>query len=83
MANRDTQRDRLSIDVGPQEHRQIKIYAAFYGQTIREYVLESIRERLRSESEKKELHALTMHLDEDPVLKELWGNEKDAGYDKL
>ena len=34
-----TERDRLSIDVLPEEHRQIKVYAALHGMTIREYVL--------------------------------------------
>ena len=76
-------RDRLSIDVLPDEHRQIKAYAALHGETIREYVLECIRERLYRENEKKELQALTMHLDQDPVLRELWDNRKDAAYDKL
>ncbi len=76
-------RDRLSIDVLPDEHRQIKAYAALHGETIREYVLECIRERLYRENEKKELQALTMHLDQDPVLRELWDNKKDAAYDKL
>jgi len=51
--------------------------------TIREYVLDSIRERLRRENERRELSTLTMHLDQDTVLKELWDNEKDAVYDKL
>jgi len=83
MANRETERDRLSIDVLPEEHRQIKVYAALHGQTIREYVLESIRGRLRRENESRELQALAIHLDKDPVLKELWDNEKDAAYDKL
>ena len=76
-------RDRLSIDIFPEEHRQIKIYAALHGETIREYVLESVRERLRQENENKELQALSMYLHQDPVLKELWDNKKDARYDKL
>ena len=76
-------RERLSIDVFPEEHRQIKVFAALHGETIREYVIESVRERLRQESEERELSALTMHLDQDPVLKKLWGNKKDAAYDKI
>ena len=76
-------RDRLSIDVLPEEHRQIKAYAAFHGETIREYVLKCIRERLHRENENRELRALTMHLDQDSVLRELWDNKKDAAYDKL
>jgi len=83
MLKRSAERDRLSIDVRPEEHRQIKIYAAFHGQTIREYVLESIQERLRHEKERRELQDLSKHLDQDSALKELWDNKKDAGYDKL
>ena len=74
-------RDRLSIEVLPNEHRQIKAYAAIHGQTIREYVLESIRERLRHEAEDKEISALTSHFGE--AFREVWDNEKDAEYDKL
>ena len=83
MAKADIERERLSIDVLPEEHRRIKAYAALHGETIREYVVESVRERLRREAEEKGLSALTMNLKQDPVLKELWDNEKDAAYDKI
>ena len=83
MAKVNMTRERLSIDVVPEEHKQIKVYAALHGETIREYVVESVRERLRQETEEGELSALTMYLDQDPVLKKLWGNEKDAAYDKI
>lgn len=83
MVKTNVERDRLSIDVLREEHRRIKAYAALHGETIREYVLKSLRERLHRENEKKELSTLTMHLEQDPVLKELWDNEKDARYDKL
>ena len=76
-------RERLSIDVLPEEHRQIKVHAALHGETIREYVIQSVRERLRQEAEGRELSALAMHLDQDPILKKLWDNEKDAAYDKI
>jgi hypothetical protein len=74
---------RMSIEVAPKEHRQIKAFAALHGLTLREYVLESIRERLHSEKESVELSALTGDLRHDPVLKDLWDNGKDAVYDKL
>ncbi len=76
-------RERLSIDVLAQEHRQIKACAALHGMTIRQYILESVQERLQQESEKKILSDLSGHLDQDPVLRELWNNEEDAEYDKL
>ncbi|MCG2708520.1 MAG: hypothetical protein L6404_07760 [Candidatus Omnitrophica bacterium] len=83
MAKAEMARERLSIDVLPEEHRRIKAYAALHGETIREYVVESVLERLRQEGEEKELSALTMNLKQDPILKELWNNEKDAAYDKI
>ena len=76
-------RDRLSIDINPKEHKLIKMFATFHGETIREYVIRCIRERLRRETEAKELQALAKDLGEDPVLKELWNNKNDADYDKL
>jgi uncharacterized protein (DUF1778 family) len=82
MAKTVQARDRLSIDVFPAEHRQIKAYAALHGETIREYVLESVKERLRRESEQKDLLSLTANLGNDPVLKKLWHNKKDAAYDR-
>ncbi|HHT9126034.1 MAG TPA: hypothetical protein ACFYD6_09485 [Candidatus Brocadiia bacterium] len=83
MPKIDKGRERLSIDVFSEEHRQIKAYAAIHGETIREYVLRSVRERLRREAEERELSALTGHLSQDYVLKKLWNNEKDSAYDKL
>ena len=83
MAKAGMARERLSIDVFPEEHRQIKTYAAIHGETIREYVLESVRERLRHETERRELSALTINLDQDPLLRKLWENKKDAAYDRL
>ena len=83
MAKTNVVRDRLSIDIFTDMHRKIKVYAALHGQTIREYVLESIQEHLKEESEEKELMSLAKHLDQDPVLKDLWDNRKDAAYDKL
>lgn len=80
MTEKAASRERLSIDVLPEEHKQIKVFAALHGETIREYVLESIRERLYRESEGKDLKALTMHLAQDPALKGLWNNKKDAEY---
>ena len=83
MAKAVMTRERLSIDVLSEEHRQIKVYAALYGETIREYVIKSVRERLHREGEERELSALTMRLDQDPVLKKLWDNERDTAYDKI
>lgn len=76
-------RERLSIDILAQEHRKIKVYAAFYGITIRELLMKIIKEYLKKEEEKKTLAILTARLEEDPLLQNLWNNEKDADYDNL
>ncbi len=72
-------RNRLSID--PEEHQKIKVFAVLQGKTIREYVLESIRERLDRESEEKQLLAMTTQIN--PVLKEVWNNKKDDIYNEI
>ncbi|MBI1992173.1 MAG: hypothetical protein HYS71_02910 [Candidatus Omnitrophica bacterium] len=83
MAKTDMARERVSIDVRPEEHRQIKLFATLSGQTIRTFVLESVRTRMQRDQEAREVSALTKHLDTDPVLKALWENERDAAYDRL
>ena len=77
------ERERLSIDISTGEHRKIKACAALHGQTIREYVMQVVRRQLQHEDEARELSSLTGHLEQDPVLKKLWDNDKDAAYDKL
>lgn len=72
---------RLSIDMVPEEHRKMKTYAAFRGKSIREYVLETIRERLRMEEEENQLSMMTTRIGS--VLTEVWDNPKDSAYDKI
>ena len=72
--------DRLSIDILPAEHKQIKVYATLHGQSIRDFVLGSIRERLRHETENKEISSMTSNFGE--VFRDIWDNDKDAEYDK-
>ena len=83
MARIETARERVSIDVRSGEHRQIKLFATLSGQTIREFVLESVRARMHREQESREVSALAKHLDTDPVLKAVWENERDSAYDRL
>jgi len=71
----------LTIEVSPEEHEKIKLFADFHGNSIKEYVLESVRERMSLESEKEDLLKITTSIN--PVLKELWDNDKDAVYDEL
>ena len=74
-------RNRLSIDIDPEEHQKIKVFAVLQGKTIREYVLESIRERLDRETEEEQLLAMTTQIN--PVLKEVWNNKKDDIYNEI
>lgn len=74
-------RNRLSIDIDPEEHQRIKVFAVLQGKTIREYVLESIRERIDRESEEKQLLVMTTQIN--PVLKEVWNNKKDDIYNEI
>ena len=83
MAHAPMGRDRISLDVRPEEHRRIKASAVLHGQSIRQYVLESVWERLRTEREAGDLSTLTGALAQDPVLKRLWENDRDAAYDNL
>ena len=73
-------KERLSIDVPPEEHKRIKIFAARHGMSVRLFVLESIRKRW-AEEEQKDLR--NMVSEAGPVLKEIWDNDKDAQYDQL
>jgi hypothetical protein len=75
MPKTETKRKRLSIDV------MIKAYAALHGQSIREYVLETIQARLRKEREKNDI--LTMTTQINSLLREVWDNDKDAVYDEV
>jgi uncharacterized protein (DUF1778 family) len=76
--------NRLSIDVEPEEHQKIKLFATIQGTSIKNYVLNSIRERLEreeKESEEKQLLAMTNQIT--PVLKKVWDNDKDEIYNEL
>jgi len=83
MKKSNAKRERLSIDILPEEHRKIKAHASILGTTIREYVLKCIHEHWQSKKEENELLNLTLHPGQDPVLKEVCGNQKDATYDRL
>ncbi|MBP9699533.1 MAG: hypothetical protein KBD85_05895 [Elusimicrobia bacterium] len=80
MATATPRRERMSVDVNPTEHRRIKACAALRGTTIRNYILECVRERLKRETALAP--ELISPLADDPVLRDLWDNPKDATYDK-
>ena len=80
-----TKRARLTIDLPVELKRRLRQVAAQRDVSLRQYVLETIEERLAKDwvelAEQEGLFALTAQAD--PVLAELWDNEKDAAYDQL
>lgn len=78
-------RTRLTIDVPPEVKRRLRLAAARHDISMRQYVLEVLEERLTEDlpplMEGEGLLALTAEAD--PVLAELWDNDKDAVYDRL
>jgi len=77
-------RARLSIDVPAGIRRRVRLAAAKRDQSIRDYVVEALQERLREdlgEEHLDEAGALTERAD--PVLGRLWRNAVDTVYDDL
>ncbi len=73
--------DRLSVDVSPMIHKKIKAMAALCGKTIRQYVIESVKEKMDHDEELKILNAMT--LKPNLIFEEIWNNEEDSVYDNL
>ena len=79
------QRARLSIDLSGEARRRIKVAAARRDVSIREYVLEAVQARLKEDlgDDTTLDDVLALTAETDPVLLELWDNDKDAAYDRL
>lgn len=78
-------RTRLTIDLPADLKRRLRLVAAQRDVSIRQYMLETIEERLAEDWEEliEQEGLLTLTAQADPVLAELWDNDKDAAYDKL
>jgi hypothetical protein len=80
-----TTRSRLTIDLSAEVKHRLRLIAAHRDVSVRQYVLETIAERLSKDwaelAEQEGLLTLTVR--SDPVLAELWDNEKDAAYDAI
>jgi uncharacterized protein (DUF1778 family) len=74
-------RERLTIDLPASEHRKIKAYAAYKGESLREFVLESIKTRMERDAEEGDF--LSIMTKTTTLLEDLWNNKKDAAYDRL
>ena len=77
MAEKKEKRIRLSIDLKDEEFRKLKVLAALYGETVKEYVLKSIRESMNHGVKDREFSYLINNVAKDPVLKELWKNNEE------
>ena len=75
-------RTRISIDAPHATRRRLRLAAARRDQSIRQYLLETIEERLREDLGNDE-GILPLSAKTDPVLAELWDNSRDAEYEKL
>ncbi len=73
------------MDVSTETRRQLKLAAAKKDVSLREYVLSALESRLTEDLKELEenggLYLLTAV--SDPVLAEIWDNERDAAYDRF
>ncbi len=76
------QRPRVCVDVNPDLRRRLRVAAARADISLGEYLLRAISEKLDRELRERE-GLLALSAESDPVLAELWDNEKDAAYDRI
>ncbi len=73
----------ISIDVDSGLRKRLRLAAARHDLTIRQYVLRALEKRLREDLGADGEGLLVLTADADPLLARLWGNPKDAQYDRL
>ena len=84
MPQASERRARLSIDVSAATRRRVRLAAARRDQSIRDYVVEALTERLREDLGDEQSDATGVLTDKtDPVLGRLWRNDADSVYDDL
>jgi hypothetical protein len=74
-------RPRVTVDVTPQLRRRLRIAAAKRDMSVNRYVIDALRERLRSDLGDADDDGEVLTAATDPVLAELWDNPLDAEYD--
>jgi len=81
----EAKRTRLTVDLSAELKRRLRLAAARHDVSVGQYVLQTIEQQLEEDArelaEQEGPYALTAR--DDPVLAELWDNEKDAAYDRL
>ena len=80
-----SKRTRLTVDLPAEIKHRLRLVAARRDISVRQYVVEVLEERLVRDwvelAEGENLLVLSARAD--PVLADLWDNEKDAAYDRL
>jgi hypothetical protein len=79
-------RSRLSVDIPQQLKRRLRIAAAHYDLSLRQYVIDALEERLSRDIASEALEpegTMSLTTQSDPVLAALWDNDQDAAYDAL
>ena len=78
-------RSRLTIDLPADVKRRLRLVSAHRDVSIRQYVLETIEERLTQDWHElvEQEGLLALSAQSDPALADLWDNERDAAYDAL
>jgi len=80
----EIKRTRLTVDLSAELKRRLRLVAAQRDVSMRAYVLQAIEEQLSEDwAELAGDGLLALTAGADPVLAELWNNEKDALYDNL
>ena len=81
----EAKRTRLTVDLSAELKRRLRLVAAQRDVSLREYVLLAIEGQLSEDwSELAQGEGpLALTAQADPLLAELWDNEKDAAYDRL
>jgi hypothetical protein len=82
VTNSSGEWSRVSLELDPPLHSRIEAAAAAHDQSIGQYILEAVKDRLLLDADDRPSSG-SLRTDTDPVLAELWDNPKDAEYDHL
>ena len=83
LMKREAKQPRISLDVAPIVRRRIRLAAARREVSVRQYLLDAVRDRLREDLGDDGEELVALNAKADPVLASLWDNDRDAAYDRL
>jgi hypothetical protein len=83
LMKRESKRPRISLDVAPIVRRRIRLAAARREVSVRQYLIDAVRDRLREDLGDDGEELVALNAAADPVLASLWDNDKDAAYDRI